>query len=257
MIANYPDLEGKTFLVTGASRGIGASIATFLHQQKANLILTYRKNPESLNPLLKELGNPQNVYSLELDLENPQMIKESLENFFEKFFKENPTLKLDGLINNAGVCKDQLLIRMNFKDIEHTFTPNLIAPSIITSVCARQMLRQQSGAIVNISSVVGLMGNAGQSIYAASKAAIIGLTKSVAKELASKNIRCNAIAPGFIQTDMTSKLTDSTKEKYMQDVPLKRLGTSEDVAASCAFLLSQSSNYITGQVLQVDGGLYI
>lgn len=254
MFVEFHDLVGKTYLITGASRGIGADIAQSLAAQKANVVLSYRQELTTLDNTIKNLREiyPEiKITTIQLDLENPDGLKHQL----EELFKIVPVL--DGLINNAGVCKDQLLIRTTPKDIEHTMVTNFYAPAMLSTLCGRQFIRQQNGVIVNIASVVGLMGNPGQSIYAASKAAIIAHTKSVAKELASKNIRCNAIAPGFIQTDMTNRLKDETKDQYLSQLPIKRLGKPSDVSHLTLFLLSNASSYITGQTIKVDGGLYI
>ena len=160
-------------------------------------------------------------------------------------------------MNNAGISRDALLLRTKEEDIDATLNTNLKSAMMITQILTKSMLKAENVSIVNISSVVGLMGNAGQSAYAASKAGLIGYTKAVAKELASRNVRCNAICPGFIVTDMTDKLDDKTKEGYMASIPLKRLGASEEVANLVCFLLSKASGYITGETIKIDGGLYI
>lgn len=254
---NLPDLKDKWILITGASRGIGANLAYALASQQANLVLQYRGNISSLDNILKkikDLPNPIKIECICFDLKDAESIKSAMDNFFKIKSEECP---LYGLINNAGISKDQLLIKANANLIHEIFDANSVGPMILTSLCARHFIRQKSGSIVTISSIVGLMGNPGQSVYAASKAALIGFTKSVAKELASKNVRCNAIAPGFIQTDMTESLPEKTKEQYLSKVPMERLGMTEDIANITLFLLSQVSGYITGEVIKVDGGLYI
>ncbi len=250
--AIFPDLVDKKILVTGASRGIGKEIAIALAHQKAHVIFNYR-NQEKADQLLAELKelDTNNVTTLKFDLNDEETMKSALEGFT----KEHGAIQ--GLVNNAGISKDNLLMRLKKDEIDDVIDTNLKGSIRLTQILSRNFLRAQDVSIVNISSVVGLMGNAGQSIYAASKAGLIGFTKSVAKELAAKQIRCNAVCPGFIETDMTNQLDEKTKEEYLKSIPLKSFGKTEDVANLVCFLLSNSSSYITGEVIKIDGGMYI
>jgi len=243
-------LNGKTALVTGASRGIGRAIAFKLAEQGANLVLNYNKSLSSIEEVVKEIeAKGGKAIAIQGDVsvfeEAEKIVKAALINFGS----------LDILVNNAGITKDGLLLRMKEEDFDKVINVNLKGTFNCIKHASPIMLKQKSGRIVNISSVVGITGNAGQVNYAAAKAGIIGMTKATAKELASRGITVNAVAPGFIQTDMTEELADKVKETIIGNIPLKRLGTARDVANLVAFLVGEDSLYITGQVINVDGGM--
>ena len=242
--------DAKVALITGATRGIGKQIALELASQGYNIALNYRKQNEELETLKKEIES-QNVKCLTVygDVSN----YEDVEKFIKEIIKEFG--KIDVLVNNAGITKDMLLMRMKKEDFESVIDVNLIGTFNVTKNVIPYMMKARNGKIVNISSVVGISGNAGQTNYSASKAGIIGFTKSLAKEVASRNINVNAIAPGFIKTDMTDVLKEEVKEEISKTIPLKRMGEAKDVANLVKFLVSEESNYITGQVLNVDGGM--
>jgi len=243
-------LENKTVLITGASRGIGKGIATVFAEHGANVVFTYSSSLDAANALeieLQALGVQAKGYqSNAADFEQAQ---ELVENVLADFST------IDVLINNAGITKDNLLMRISEEDFDKVIEVNLKSVFNLTKAVQRTMLKQRYGSIINMSSVVGLKGNAGQSNYAASKAGIIGFSKSVALELGSRNIRCNVIAPGFIETEMTAKLSEEVVAGWRTGIPLKRGGTPNDVANACVFLASDLSSYITGQVINVDGGM--
>jgi 3-oxoacyl-[acyl-carrier protein] reductase len=254
----YPDLENKIILVTGASRGIGKSIVMALAKQKANIVINYRskeedKLPENIELLVDELKSlgASSVHPLEFDLLEVNKMQEKL----KAFTKEVGTIT--GLVNNAGISKDQLILKLKKDDLDNIIDINLKGSILLTSTLSRSFLRGENVSVVNISSVVGLMGNSSQVSYAASKAGLIGFTKSLAKELASKNIRANAVCPGFIETQMTQSLDEKVKESYLSSIPLKKMGSGEDVSNLVSFLLSSASGYITGETIKIDGGLYI
>ena len=250
---NYPDLENKAVLVTGASRGIGRSIAEALAAQKAHVIFNYRGDEAKANELadhLKSLGASK-VGAIQFDVTDYDKMKTNI----DAYVKENGPIS--GLVNNAGISKDQLVLRVKPEDIDPILDVNLKSAMVLTNHLSRQFLKAKEVSVVNMSSVVGLMGNISQSVYAASKAGMIGFTKSFAKELASRKIRCNAVCPGFISTQMTDELSDKAREEYQKSIPMGDFGSSEDVANLTLFLLSQASRYITGEVIKVDGGLYI
>lgn len=242
--------NAKVALITGATRGIGKQIALELASQGYNIALNYRKQNEKLEALKKEIES-QNVKCLTVygDVSN----YEDVEKFIKEIIKEFG--KIDVLVNNAGITKDMLLMRMKKEDFESVIDVNLIGTFNVTKNVIPYMMKARNGKIVNISSVVGISGNAGQTNYSASKAGIIGFTKSLAKEVASRNINVNAIAPGFIKTDMTDVLKEEVKEEISKTIPLKRMGEAKDVANLVKFLVSEESNYITGQVINVDGGM--
>ncbi len=247
------DLENKVVLVTGASRGIGKAICENLAKNKATVVFNYRGDEAKANELkdyLKSLG-ASSVYAVKFDVNDYDQMKESL----DAFIKEHGPIS--GLVNNAGISDDKLCLRVKPDDIEKILTTNLKSAMVLTNYLSRQFLKAKDVSVVNMSSVVGLMGNTAQTVYAASKAGLIGFTKSYAKELASKNIRCNAICPGFISTDMTDQINEKTKEAYLQTIPLGKYGETEDIANLASFLLSGASRYITGETIKVDGGLYI
>ncbi len=243
-------LEGKTAIITGASRGIGKGIAQVFAAQGANVAFTYSSSSEAALALEKELidlGVKAKAYqSNAANFEDAQtLVKEVLETFGS----------IDILINNAGITKDNLLMRMKEADFDQVIEVNLKSVFNMVKAVQKTMLKQRKGSIINMSSVVGVKGNAGQTNYAASKAGIIGFSKSVALELGSRNIRSNVVAPGFIETEMTAKLDEKVVEGWRAGIPLKRGGTPEDIANTCVFLASDLSAYITGQVINVDGGM--
>jgi len=243
-------LEGKTALITGASKGIGKGIAEVFANHGANVAFTYLSSVEAAEAFEKELSaTGVQVKGYKSDASEFAAAEELAKNILEDFGG------IDVVINNAGVTRDNLLMRMSEEDFDKVIQINLKSVFNITKAVQRTMLKQRKGSIVNISSVVGVKGNAGQANYAASKAGMIGFTKSVALELGSRNIRCNAIAPGFIETEMTDKLDEKTVQGWRDAIPLKRGGSPEDVANACLFLASDLSTYVTGQVLNVDGGM--
>ena len=243
-------LEGKVAIVTGASRGIGKAIAEKFMAQGANVAFTYRSSAEAAAALEKELSaGGGTVKGFQSDAASMTDAERLVGEVVEAFGT------VDIVINNAGITDDTLLMRMTEEQWDRVISVNLKSCFNLTKAVMRTMLKARSGSIVNISSVVGVQGNAGQANYAASKAGILGFTKSVALELGSRNIRCNAIAPGFIETEMTAKLDEDTVQGWRDAIPLKRGGTPEDVANLCVFLASDMSAYITGQTLNVDGGM--
>lgn len=244
-------LEGKTAIITGGSRGIGKGIAQVFAQHGANIAFTYSSSSaaaEALATELEGLGVKAKAYqSNAADFQASQdLVAEVLKDFDGK---------IDILINNAGITKDNLLMRISEEDFDTVIEVNLKSVFNMTKAVQRTMLKQRQGSIINMSSVVGVKGNAGQTNYAASKAGIIGFSKSVALELGSRNIRCNVVAPGFIETEMTAKLDDKVVEGWRAGIPLKRGGSPEDIANACVYLGSNLSTYVTGQVLNVDGGM--
>lgn len=243
-------LENKTALITGASRGIGKGIAIEFAKQGANVAFTFNASVDAAKELEKELEafgvKAKGYQSNAADFDAAQeLVKEVLQDFDS----------LEILINNAGITKDNLLMRISEEDFDKVIEVNLKSVFNLTKAVIRPMMKQRLGSIINMSSVVGVKGNAGQANYAASKAGILGFTKSVALELGSRNIRCNAIAPGFIETEMTAKLDATKVDEWRNAIPLKRGGSPEDVANACVFLASDMSGYITGQTLNVDGGM--
>ncbi|MDM8216436.1 3-oxoacyl-[acyl-carrier-protein] reductase [Desulfovibrio piger] len=243
--------ETPTALVTGGSRGIGRAIAQTLARDGFQVILTYVSRPEeaeSVAAAIVEAGGQ--ARACKLNVGDPQ----SVTDFFANEIKDKVNLAV--LVNNAGITKDGFLVRMKDEDFDAVMNVNLRGAFICTREAAKIMSKKRYGRIVNISSVVGQMGNAGQVNYASAKAALLGLTKSCAKELAARNITVNAVAPGFIETDMTASLTDEVRAEYAKAIPLKRMGTAQEVADAVAFLASDKAAYITGQVLAVNGGMY-
>lgn len=249
----FSDLKEKTVLVTGASRGIGKDIARALAAQGAHVVFNYRGDEAKANLLKEELltAGATKVTALKFDVTNSQEMKEAI----DLFHKENAPIT--GLVNNAGISKDTLILRLKEDELAQIIDTNLKSAIMLTSILSRYFLKAQDVSVVNMSSVVGLMGNASQVAYSASKAGLIGFTKSFAKELASRNVRCNAICPGFIATDMTDQLEEKAKEHYLSGIPLARFGKTEEVANLVCFLLSGASSYITGEAIKIDGGLYI
>ena len=243
-------LEGKTALITGASKGIGRAIAQKFAEQGANVAFTYLSSVEKGQALEGELSaHGITAKGYRSDASNFEAAEELINSVVEDFGS------LDILINNAGITRDNLLMRMNQEMWDEVINVNLKSCFNTVKAATRTFMKQKSGSIINMTSVVGVKGNAGQANYAASKAGIIGFTKSVALELGSRNIRCNAIAPGFIETEMTEQLDEKTVNEWRNAIPLKRGGQPEDVADACIYLGSDLSAYVTGQVLQVDGGM--
>ena len=243
-------LNGKTVLITGASRGIGSGIARVFAQNGANVAFTYSSSETPALALQEELSKlGVKVKAYKSDASSFDACEKLASEVMSDFDS------LDALINNAGITKDNLLMRMSEEDFDKVIEVNLKSIFNMTKAFQRVFLKQRNGSIINISSIVGVKGNAGQANYAASKAGMIGFTKSIALELGSRNIRANAIAPGFIETEMTDKLDDAVVEQWRAGIPLKRGGTPEDVANACLFFASDLSSYITGQVLLVDGGM--
>ena len=243
-------LEGKNILITGGSRGIGKSIVEVLFNSGANVGFTFSSSESSANEIAKNLNSSsQKCIAYKSDASKLDQCDKLVESFLNDFET------IDVLINNAGITKDNLLMRMSEDDFDKVIEINLKSVFNMTKACQRVFLKNRKGSIINMSSVVGIKGNAGQSNYAASKSGIIGFSKSIAQELGSRSIRCNVIAPGFIKTEMTDNLSDSIIEGWTENIPLKRPGESNDVANLCLFLASDLSSYITGQVINVDGGL--
>ena len=245
-------LDGKIAVVTGASRGIGRAIALELASQGAFVVVNYNGSKDRAEEVKKEIeaaGGKAEVYQCNVsDFEKCQA-------FIQDVIKTYG--RLDILVNNAGITRDGLLMKMSEADFDSVIETNLKGTFNTIRFASRQMLKQRSGRIINLSSVVGIAGNAGQANYASSKAGVIGLTKAVARELASRGITVNAIAPGFIETEMTEVLSDAVKEASVAQIPLGRFGKPEDIAKTAAFLASDDAGYITGQVIQVDGGMAI
>lgn len=240
----------KVALITGATRGIGKQIAITLAKQGFDIAVNYRTSNDSLNETVKEIES----YGVRcLAVQGDVSVFEDCENMTKQVIEKFE--RIDVLVNNAGITKDMLFIRMKEEDFKQVIDVNLIGTFNMTKNVSQYMVKQRSGRIINISSIVGIHGNAGQANYSASKAGIIGLTKSLAKELTSRNILVNAIAPGFIETDMTSTLKDDVKTNILNSIPLKREGKPEEVANVVKFLASEDSSYITGQVISVDGGM--
>ncbi len=241
-------LEGQTAVVTGASRGIGKAIAISLAKEGAEVIINYSSSLENANKVVSEIFSfGGKAYPLQADISNENSVNEFIKNVLDK----NKTI--DVLVNNAGITKDGLLMRMKTDDWQKVLDLNLSGVFYCTRAVSRQMLKQKKGRIINITSVVGLMGNPGQANYSAAKAGVVGLTQSAAKEFASRGITVNAVAPGFISTDMTK---DLNSESILSAIPLGRFGKPEDVAGAVRFLASDpSAAYITGQTIQVDGGM--
>lgn len=240
----------KCALITGATRGIGKQIAITLAKQGYNIALNYRKENEELENTKKEIEKTGvQILAVKGDVANFEDCENFVKQVIERFGQ------IDVLVNNAGITKDMLLMRMKKEDFEQVIDTNLVGTFNVTKNVVPYMMKARSGRIINISSVVGISGNAGQTNYSASKAGIIGFTKSLAKEIASRNILVNAVAPGFIETNMTDVLKDDVKQEIAKNIPLKRMGTTQDVANVVKFLASDDSSYITGQVINVDGGM--
>jgi len=244
-------LEGKTALITGANRGIGYSIAIKFAANGADIAFSDIVFNESSESLVKEVEGYGVKCRGYVSDASSYAASEQLVNDVIRDFQ-----KIDALVNNAGITRDNLLLRLSESDWDNVININLKSVFNLTKAVQRFMIKQRFGSIINMSSIVGIEGNSGQSNYSASKAGIIGFSKSIAQELGSRNIRCNAIAPGFIETEMTAKLPQEYKDKWAKDIPMKRAGTTDDVANLALFLASDLSSYITGQVIAVCGGLH-
>ncbi len=245
-------LKGKIAVVTGSSKGIGASTALKLAEAGADLVINYNtdeKGADKIVRLIKEKG--QNALKVQANVSYPQDAQKLIKNTISQYGK------IDILVNNAGITRDKLLLRMKEEDWEQVINVNLKGVYNTTRIAAKYMMKQKNGKIINLSSVVGRMGNAGQSNYAASKAGIIGFSKSIARELSSRNINVNVVAPGYIETEMTEEIPVRHKKEMLKNIPLQRAGRGEDVANLILFLSSEMSDYITGQVINVDGGMLI
>ncbi len=241
---------GKIAVVTGGTRGIGKQIILSLANQGYDIATNYRNENQDLENLKSEVEKiGVQIFTYQCDVSDYAKSEEFINHVIEKFGK------IDVLVNNAGITKDGLLMRMKKEDFESVIDINLVGTFNITRNAIPYMIKARSGKIINVSSVVGISGNAGQTNYSASKAGIIGFTKSLAKEVASRNITVNAVAPGFIQTQMTDVLKDEVKDEILKQIPLKRFGLAEDVANVVKFLASDESSYITGQVINIDGGM--
>jgi len=240
--------QGKVAMITGAAQGIGKQIALMFAKEKARLALL-DVNKEALEKTREELSAFTECEGFVADITDGQQITDIVNKIIDKFSK------IDILINNAGITRDNLILRLSENDWDSVIAVNLKGSYLCAKACSKCMVKQRGGKIINVSSIIGIAGNAGQANYAASKAGLIGLTKSLAKELGSRSICVNAVAPGYIKTAMTDKLPDKIKEEMLKAIPLNRLGTPDDVAEAVVFLASQAADYITGQVLVVDGGM--
>ena len=241
--------ENKVALITGGTRGIGKAIAKKFAENGYDLVINYVSENTDLEKLKKDINSKNEILFVRANVGDFNSCEELVKKAIEKFGK------IDVLVNNAGITRDNLIMRMKEEDFDKVINTNLKGTFNVTKNVVPYMMKKKSGKIVNISSVVGVSGNAGQCNYAASKAGIIGFTKSIAKELASRNILANCVAPGFIDTDMTEVLSDSVKENINSQIPLKRMGTAEEIAKAVYFLAGEDNTYITGQVLNIDGGM--
>ncbi|RFU63314.1 3-oxoacyl-[acyl-carrier-protein] reductase [Peribacillus glennii] len=243
-------LNGKAALVTGASRGIGREIALELARQGANVAVNYSGSEAKANEVVDEIkAMGKSAITVQCDVSNSESVTSMVKSVIDEFGS------LDILVNNAGITRDNLLMRMKEDEWDDVINTNLKGVFLCTKAVTRQMMKQRSGRIINIASIVGVSGNPGQANYVAAKAGVIGLTKTAAKELASRGITVNAVAPGFISTDMTDKLADEVKEAMLKQIPLARFGDPKDIAGVTAFLATEAGAYMTGQTLHVDGGM--
>ncbi|KAB8138704.1 3-oxoacyl-[acyl-carrier-protein] reductase [Gracilibacillus oryzae] len=243
-------LDGKVALITGASRGIGRSIALNYARNGAKVAVNYAGNEAKAQAVVDEITSlGGDAIKIQANISKEDEVKAMVKEVIQTFGK------LDILVNNAGITRDNLIMRMSEADFDEVININLKGVFLCTKAVTRQMMKQKSGRIINVSSVVGVSGNPGQANYVSAKAGVIGLTKTTAKELAMRSILVNAIAPGFIETDMTDQLTEEQKEQMLALIPLQKLGKAEDVANVALFLASEQSNYVTGQTIQVDGGM--
>lgn len=245
-------MNGQVALVTGASRGIGRAVALALGRQGARVMINYRQNQDAAEATLKSLtGEGGQGQLVPFDIAREDQVEEAVKKIVDQH------KKIDILVNNAGLTSDNLLIRVSGEEWDRVIGVNLKGAFHCTKAVCRRMIRERYGRIANLTSVVGQMGNAGQSVYASSKAGIIGFTKAMARELASRGITVNAVAPGFIETEMTAALSPELRHEFLRSIPLARFGTGEDVAEVVSFLVGPGANYITGQVINVNGGLYV
>lgn len=245
-------LEGKVALVTGASRGIGRAIAIGLAEAGADVVVNYAGSEQAAEEVVRHIESlGRRSFKVKADVASSAEVEEMVKQTLDRF------QKIDIMVNNAGITRDNLIMRMKEEEFDQVINTNLKGVFNCIKAVTRPMMKQRSGKIINISSVVGVLGNAGQANYVAAKAGVIGLTKSAARELASRNIAVNAVAPGFIETDMTDKLTQEQRDSMMQQIPFARLGQPEDIARVVRFLASDDSGYMTGQTLHVDGGMYM
>jgi len=242
-------LKDKVALITGGARGIGRAIAMAFAREGADIVIADINQEEAEKTAGDIEALARKSLAIQMDVTDYAKVEEAVNKILDKLGK------VDILVNNAGITKDGLLLRMNEADWDAVINVNLKGTFNCTKAVAKPMIKQRSGKVINIASIIGIIGNAGQANYSASKAGIIALTKTAAKELASRNINVNAVAPGFIQTEMTARLPEDIKQKMREDIPLDRFGSPDDVAAVCLFLASEEANYITGQVIVVDGGM--
>jgi 3-oxoacyl-[acyl-carrier protein] reductase len=246
------DLAGKIAVVTGGSRGIGRATSVALAEAGAHVLVNYRSNEEAAQEtlaLIEEAGGQGEL--LGFDVADPESVDRAIKDALERHGR------IDILVNNAGISLDQLLLRVSQKDLEQTWATNVNGPIYCAKACIRPMMKKRWGRIINLSSVVGESGNAGQVVYSSSKAAVLGLTRTLAREYASRGVTVNAVAPGFIETDMTADLPDAAKQGIIDQTPLGRMGRPEEVAAAVVFLASEEASYITGQVVRVNGGMHV
>ena len=244
--------EGKIALVTGAAKGIGRAIALALAAEKVTVVVNYNGSKERAEAVVEEIkALGADGYAYQCNVADTEATRLMVKEIFDRYGR------LDILVNNAGITRDNLIMKMSEEDFDAVIAANLKGCFNTIKAVSRQMLKQRAGRIINITSVSGILGNVGQANYAASKAGIIGLTKTMARELASRNITVNAVAPGFIDTDMTQAMTEGAKEATLAQIPLKRMGQPEDIAETVAFLASEKASYITGQIISVDGGMAI
>ncbi|CAI9386273.1 3-oxoacyl-[acyl-carrier-protein] reductase [Niallia sp. Sow4_A1] len=245
-------LAGKVAVVTGASRGIGRSIAIELAKQGADIVVNYAGSVDRANEVVKEIeALGRKAISIQCDVSDGDSVNAMMKEALEAFGS------IDILVNNAGITRDNLLMRMKDSEWDDVINTNLKGVFLCTKAVTRPMMKQRKGRIINITSIVGVTGNPGQANYVAAKAGVIGFTKTTAKELAQRNITVNAVAPGFITTDMTDKLTEEVKNSMLTQIPLGQFGRPEDIANAVVFLASEDSSYITGQTLHIDGGMYM
>ncbi|TWP27797.1 3-oxoacyl-[acyl-carrier-protein] reductase [Apibacter muscae] len=242
-------LEGKTAIITGATRGIGKGIAKVFAEHGANIAFTYASSESKAKELENELSSIVKIKGYKSDASDFNATQKLIDDVLAEFGN------IDTVVNNAGITRDNLILRMSKEEWDEVLRVNLDSVFNLTKAVTKPMMKQKKGSIINMSSVVGIKGNAGQSNYAASKAGIIGFSKSIALELGSRNIRCNVVAPGFIETEMTEVLDEKIIQEWRNNIPLKRGGTPEDIANACLYLASDLSNYVTGHVLNVNGGL--
>ncbi|WP_217585638.1 3-oxoacyl-[acyl-carrier-protein] reductase [Lentibacillus saliphilus] len=243
-------LKGQNALVTGGSRGIGRAIALELARQGVNVAVNYAGNEAKAQAVVEEIkAMGASAFKIKADVTDEASVKNMVKEVIQQFGR------LDILVNNAGITKDNIIMRMSEEDFDHVVNTNLKGVFLCTKAVTRQMMKQRSGRIVNVASIVGVSGNPGQANYVAAKAGVIGLTKTTAKELASRNILVNAVAPGFISTDMTDALSEEQRDNMMSLIPLNKLGRPEDVANVVRFLVSPDADYVTGQTIHIDGGM--